>query len=743
MSLTIKFSDLDVFDPRPSSVFEVSIPILELGPGFFEKAPTITAAGRNLFAMNAASTFVMSGFSIALGTGLYEPEGDETALQAEVVRISAADASIVANDQIRISATLGNGAANGAKIGEVGIYYGSTLVAILSKPSTPMFAKIANVDIPLKFTVDISVVETASIPDLFPLYKGALAASGGAGFVGYSDPVAPAFLKTVSDIINGERVSVLRAIATDKHAGIRAGTNTDDLQANIVDLINAMRDAKYGDLYFPRGMYTSGKLTIPGNFKMSGNGATIKAAATLAANQPLMINQNFGGAANTTIDDNINIEGIAFLCDIAADRSVELVSFIKCGNLNLERVRVIGPRYVGLAIGGCKGARLVDIVASGCGKQAVTVEGGAAIWIGPYLGDGSTSDDTWIDRPRISSCEWAGIYTTGQRVTISRPHIINVKEAGIFGTSSTLDINGGVISGITRKYISSAGIELGGINATIGGGLIISGTDNVSISLADFQGATISGIKTMNARRDAATFPGAGHISIISLSASPLMCRDILINGHSAIDYSLPSYAAVAVDGQAPGGAAINVKIGEGNNYSGTPWTSGKAISINPTYWNSASCEHRGNLGADDSASGVTAVVTTAVSTASAVATTLNFDSAGPNTEAMWVVGSPSRITVPENVRRVKLSAQVTFTGSATGIRQVNILKNGALGYSGRGSATVPTAGAGYSQAVNVETGVLDVVAGDYFQLQCLQDSGGALPITVGGSWTWLSLDVK
>lgn len=55
----------------------------------------------------------------------------------------------------------------------------------------------------------------------------------GSAKVGFYDPAAPAYLKTVSDILNGLPVHVNRFIPRDKHSAIEAGTNTDNLIANI------------------------------------------------------------------------------------------------------------------------------------------------------------------------------------------------------------------------------------------------------------------------------------------------------------------------------------------------------------------------------------------------------------------------------------------------------------------------------------------------------------------------------
>jgi hypothetical protein len=69
-----------------------------------------------------------------------------------------------------------------------------------------------------------------------------LAGSGtgdGSDMVGYPDALAPAFLKTTSDILNGLPVQLNRFIDRSKHASIRAGTNTDDLFDNVQSALDS------------------------------------------------------------------------------------------------------------------------------------------------------------------------------------------------------------------------------------------------------------------------------------------------------------------------------------------------------------------------------------------------------------------------------------------------------------------------------------------------------------------------
>lgn len=66
-------------------------------------------------------------------------------------------------------------------------------------------------------------------------------ASNGSGMVGFYDPLAPTFLKTTSDILNGLPVSILRFINKTEWADIRAGTSTTDVSSNFTTAVSATR----------------------------------------------------------------------------------------------------------------------------------------------------------------------------------------------------------------------------------------------------------------------------------------------------------------------------------------------------------------------------------------------------------------------------------------------------------------------------------------------------------------------
>jgi hypothetical protein len=106
-------------------------------------------------------------------------------------------------------------------------------------------------------------------------YKvGAITGSNGAGLINYADPVAPSFLKTTSDMLNGDPVAVLRGIDKSKWADIRAGVNSDNLYTNFNNILQDMDALGYGQLVIPRGTSNIGTtLPVPSGVSVRGEGA--------------------------------------------------------------------------------------------------------------------------------------------------------------------------------------------------------------------------------------------------------------------------------------------------------------------------------------------------------------------------------------------------------------------------------------------------------------------------------------
>lgn len=135
--------------------------------------------------------------------------------------------------------------------------------------------------------VVLSVLDVDSVSGLVDRLASASAAVDGAGMVGFGasqsyapntvgDELKPRFtwgspyLQTLSDIQNGDNVSLWRFIDKSKHAGIRAATNSDDLSSDIQDALDSGAYA----ITIPVGSYNiDSELTINTNgVRLIGSG---------------------------------------------------------------------------------------------------------------------------------------------------------------------------------------------------------------------------------------------------------------------------------------------------------------------------------------------------------------------------------------------------------------------------------------------------------------------------------------
>lgn len=106
--------------------------------------------------------------------------------------------------------------------------------------------------------------------------------------VSYTDPLAPSYLKTLSDIVNGSEVSALRFISTAYHSAIRAHTSTQDLSTSFSDIVGSGARG----IYFPYGRYQKNSATTPpSNQRWRGDGMDLTLIQMPQSNQTL--NYNF------------------------------------------------------------------------------------------------------------------------------------------------------------------------------------------------------------------------------------------------------------------------------------------------------------------------------------------------------------------------------------------------------------------------------------------------------------------
>lgn len=96
----------------------------------------------------------------------------------------------------------------------------------------------------------------------------------GAGLAAVANPMAPANLTLLSDLLNGEPVSALRFISRTKHTAVLAGYNEETLGTAFTDMAGAFNAAGRGEIQFPRGHFNAeGQVAFnTGNLKIRGAG---------------------------------------------------------------------------------------------------------------------------------------------------------------------------------------------------------------------------------------------------------------------------------------------------------------------------------------------------------------------------------------------------------------------------------------------------------------------------------------
>jgi hypothetical protein len=119
----------------------------------------------------------------------------------------------------------------------------------------------------------------------------------------------------------------------------------------------------------------------------------------------------------------------------------------------------------------------------------------------------------------------------------------------------------------------------------------------------------------------------------------------------------------------------------------------------------------------------------------------ISWDVIGHNDFATFTVGGSVVTIAPgSGVKRVRVTGGCVFDANGTGVRQLQIRKNGNQAYVGAAMTPLTPGGAG-SCPLNVSTGVLDVGEGDTISLFAYQDSGAALGLQ-GSGLTWLNIEL-
>lgn len=111
------------------------------------------------------------------------------------------------------------------------------------------------------------------------------------------------------------------------------------------------------------------------------------------------------------------------------------------------------------------------------------------------------------------------------------------------------------------------------------------------------------------------------------------------------------------------------------------------------------------------------------------------------DTDSFWSGGSPTRLTVPSGVTKVRVSAGIEWGTSAVGQRAASITKNGSFSVEGRADDKRSAGDDSIGHIQNIISATLSVVSGDYFEVNVFQDSGGNLNVLTSAA-TWFAIEV-
>lgn len=134
-------------------------------------------------------------------------------------------------------------------------------------------------------------------------------------------------------------------------------------------------------------------------------------------------------------------------------------------------------------------------------------------------------------------------------------------------------------------------------------------------------------------------------------------------------------------------------------------------------------------------------------SIANATDTQITYNQESYDTDSIHDIGSnPSRLTVPSNITKVRLSTNVNWAKNATGQRSITIYKNGTGNYQGMPSKydqAGPAGGSDTTHSQTITSPTLEVTAGDYFEVNVYQTSTGALGTSgIAGNFNWFAMEI-
>lgn len=190
------------------------------------------------------------------------------------------------------------------------------------------------------------------------------------------------------------------------------------------------------------------------------------------------------------------------------------------------------------------------------------------------------------------------------------------------------------------------------------------------------------------------------------------------------------------------GQSAINVVLNEGQLPAKlTTDASGNVTGLVDPVSGDTILTSKGEIalyGADDYVAGVAQETGITIASAtidnSALGTALTWSQVLLDTTGggVWDAANPSRVVIPTGVTMAWFTGSVMFPPNANGARWVRLTKGATDTHMS--NVLCPTAHAVASQTVQLSTGWINVVAGEYYQLRAIQDSASSLTLALGST---------
>ena len=130
---------------------------------------------------------------------------------------------------------------------------------------------------------------------------------------------------------------------------------------------------------------------------------------------------------------------------------------------------------------------------------------------------------------------------------------------------------------------------------------------------------------------------------------------------------------------------------------------------------------------------------TSVLSLTNAVFINITWDSALYDTDSIWSAGAPTRLTVPTGVTKIKLGGGTDLPSATYSTLSQLITKNGDTGPDYPGFGSFRTQAGSTLPRNSCSTGVIPVVAGDYFEFRVGQFSGASRDLGVN---SWFSMEI-